>query len=681
MRRLFVLLLALTAGCLAASPVRAVDLPPPGDLVSAHLVAETASAAPGSVLWADVRLKVKPGWHIYWRNPGDAGLPTEIAWRLPPDFSAGAIEWPVPERFKTGDLANYGYEDDVDLLVPITVPKALDAGDTVRLAADVTWLACTEICIPGAAKLSLDLPIGTGAADPANTGIFAAARARLPKPAGFTVGFAADAHDYRMIVPASAVSGLAHPTAAFFPYDGNAIDQAAEQRGAASGDGLTLTVARLPGPAKTELSGLLVLHGDGVPARAFTIGARAAPPPAEDATAWWDAVLLAFLAGLVLNLMPCVFPILSLKVLSLANLAHRDDGLRHGVAYAVGVVLSFAVLGGILLALREGGMALGWGFQLQSPAVVGLLAYLLMAMGLSLSGVAEFGAGLAGTGASFAERGGLAGAFAAGVLATIVATPCTAPFMGTALGYALVAPAPVALAVFVALGLGLAAPFLVASAIPAAGRLLPHPGPWMVTTRQILAFPLYGTVAWLIWVLMQEVAPGDALMVMFGLVAVGFAVWVYGRTRMRWRRLGATLAVLSVAGAITLAATAAPATAPQAAARDGLPYEAFSSARLAALTADKKPVFVNLTASWCITCLFNEHATLDSTAIRHAFAAHGVTALKGDWTRRNPDITAFLQQHGRSGVPLYLLYDKSGEATVLPQILTEAAVLDAVGKI
>jgi thiol:disulfide interchange protein DsbD len=345
------------------------------------------------------------------------------------------------------------------------------------------------------------------------------------------------------------------------------------------------------------------------------------------------------------------------------------------------VVLSFAVLGGILLALREGGMALGWGFQLQSPAVVGLLAYLLMAMGLSLSGVAEFGAGLAGTGASFAERGGLAGAFAAGVLATIVATPCTAPFMGTALGYALVAPAPVALAVFVALGLGLAAPFLVASAIPAAGRLLPRPGPWMVTTRQILAFPLYGTVAWLIWVLMQEVAPGDALMVMFGLVAVGFAVWVYGRTRMRWRRLGAALAVLSVAGAITLAATAAPATAPQAAARDGLPYEAFSSARLAALTADNKPVFVNLTASWCITCLFNEHATLDSAAIRHAFAAHGVTALKGDWTRRNPDITAFLQQHGRSGVPLYLLYDKSGEATVLPQILTEAAVLDAVGKI
>src|SRR6185437_7586411 len=450
MWRLFTVLALLTAGCLTAAPARAVDLPAPGDLVAARLLAETSSAAPGTELWADVRLKVKPGWHIYWRNPGDAGLPTEIDWHLPPDFSAGAIEWPVPERFKTGDLANYGYENAVDLLVPITVPKALGTGDKVTLSADVTWLACTEICIPGAAKLSLDLPAGDGAATPANTGIFAAARARLPKPAAFAVGFAADAHDYRMTVPRSAAADLVHPNAALFPYDGNAIDQAADQHQAQSGGGLTLTVARPPGPAKTELAGVLVLRGDGASARAFTIDARPAALPAEDTTAWWEAVLLAFLGGVALNLMPCVFPILSLKVLSLATLAHRDDGLRHGVAYTAGVVLSFALLGGILLALREGGMALGWGFQLQSPVVVGLLAYLLLAMGLSLSGVAEFGAGLAGTGASLAERDGLAGAFAAGVLATIVATPCTAPFMGTALGFALVAPAPVALAVFVA---------------------------------------------------------------------------------------------------------------------------------------------------------------------------------------------------------------------------------------
>jgi thiol:disulfide interchange protein DsbD len=289
---------------------------------------------------------------------------------------------------------------------------------------------------------------------------------------------------------------------------------------------------------------------------------------------------------------------------------------------------------------------------------------------------------LAGAGAGFAERGGTGGAFATGVLATVVATPCTAPFMGTALGFALLAPGLVALAVFAALGAGLAAPFLAAAAIPGARRLLPRPGAWMVVTRQVLAFPLYGTVAWLVWVLMQETAPSDALMVLFGLVAVAFAVWVYGRTRAGPRRLGAALAALGIVIAVVLAARpTSPAAAPQAAARDGLPYEPFSSARLATLTAEKKPVFVNLTASWCITCLFNERATLDSAAVRSAFAAHGVTALKGDWTRRNPDITAFLEEHGRSGVPLYLLYDKSGDATVLPQILTEAAVLRAVGKI
>jgi thiol:disulfide interchange protein len=701
MRRIAILIACLFAACAAALPARAVDVP--ADLVAARLVSESGSAAPGSVLWTDLHLDIKPGWHIYWRNPGDAGIATAIDWHLPPGFSAGAIEWPVPQWFVVGDLANYGYEKSVDLLVPIKAPQSL--GRTVPLAAHVSWLACAEICIPGATDLALNLSTGTGAPDPGSAALFTAARARLPQSASFAVGLAADAHGYRLQIPEAAVAGLTHPQAVFFPYDGNAIDQAAAQPVAASANGPTLSLAK-PGtpnaPVAKKLDGVLVLRGDGGASRAYTISAEpgVAPVPTAKPTAapaptpapspaptrkvvhWWEAVLLAFVGGLVLNLMPCVFPILSLKVLSLARLAHRDDALRHGIAYAVGVVVSFVVLGGTLLVLREGGTALGWGFQLQSPVVVGLLAYLLLAMGLSLSGVAEFGTGLAGAGAGFAERGGTAGAFATGVLATIVATPCTAPFMGTALGFALIAPGPVALAVFAALGLGLAAPFLAAAAIPGARRLLPKPAAWMVVTRQALAFPLYGTVAWLVWVLIQETAPSDALMVLFGLVAVAFAVWVYGRTRAGPRRLGSALAVLGIVVAVVLAARpTSPTAAPQAAARDGLPYEPFSSARLAALTAEKKPVFVNLTASWCITCLFNERATLDSAAVRSAFAAHRVTALKGDWTRRNPDITAFLQEHGRSGVPLYLLYDRSGDATVLPQILTEAEVLNAVGKI
>jgi thiol:disulfide interchange protein DsbD len=318
--------------------------------------------------------------------------------------------------------------------------------------------------------------------------------------------------------------------------------------------------------------------------------------------------------------------------------------------------------------------------------VVGLLAYLLFAMGLSLSGVAEFGAGLVGVGGRFAGREGLAGAFATGILATIVATPCTAPFMGAALGFALLAPAPLALAIFIALGLGLAAPLALAALIPGLARLLPRPGRWMVLLKQLLAFPLYGTVAWLIWVLIQEVGPEGALAALFGLVLVGFAVWVYGTTRLAgptMRRIGVGLAAAGTAAALLLAVTAPPSAArpERTATQDGLRYEAFSLARLEALKDERRPVFVNLTAAWCLTCLVNERTTLDSAAVRQAFADHQIVALKGDWTRQDPEITRQLQQFGRSGVPLYLLYDKSGTPNVLPQILTQSEVLDAIGKI
>jgi thiol:disulfide interchange protein DsbD len=395
---------------------------------------------------------------------------------------------------------------------------------------------------------------------------------------------------------------------------------------------------------------------------------------------------LAFLGGLILNLMPCVFPVLSLKVLSLAAATDAAERRRHGIAYAAGVVASFAVLGGVLLGLRAGGAAIGWGFQLQSPLVVGVLAYLLFAMGLSLSGVAEFGAALGGIGGRFAAHQGIGGSFATGVLATVVATPCTAPFMGTALGFALIAPVPVAVAVFVALGLGLAAPLTVAALVPALGRLLPRPGRWMLLLKQLMAFPLYGTVAWLVWVLSQEVGPQGGLAALFGLVCVGFAVWVYGLTSLAApsvRRLGAGLAAAGAIAAILLAATVGPAGANAPTSRaphDGLAYEPFTPARLDAAIAVHQPVFVNLTAAWCLTCLLNEAATLDSGAVRQAFAARGVVALKGDWTRQDPAMTAFLQKHGRSGVPLYLLYDASGKATVLPQILTEAGVLAALAQ-
>jgi thiol:disulfide interchange protein len=690
-----VLFTAVVLGVVA--PAHPAGPAAPLEPVKAKLIAAHRTVAPGQTLWVDLHLDIEPGWHTYWRNPGDSGLPTEIAWKLPPGFAAGDIVWPVPERFVASGIGNYGYSGAVDLLVPITVPQQLDGTGEARLEADASWLVCSEICIPGEAKLALALPAATTAepADPDTAALFAAARGHLPQPVQFALGFAATAHDIRVSVPAQAIAGLDRPSPSFFPADANIVDVAAEPKTERRGDGIDIVLQRATGPTAAapgdKLAGVLVVRGADGTARAFSVEANraaAAPPPEDDtALAWWQALLLALLGGIALNLMPCVFPVLSLKLVNLAGRGSDREHRQQGVAYAAGVILSFTSLGGALLILRAGGAAIGWGFQLQSPLVVGLLAYLLFAMGLSLSGVAEFGAGLVGIGGRFAGRGGVLGAFGTGVLATVVATPCTAPFMGAALGFALVAPAPLALAIFVVLGIGLALPLALASLVPTLAHALPRPGAWMAIFKQLLAFPLYGTVAWLIWVLIQEVGPEGALPALFGLVFVGFAVWVYGVTRFARpaaRRLGAGLAAAGIVAALIVAATASPAgagSAARAANREALGYEPFSTARLSVLAAEHRPAFVNLTAAWCITCLINERATLDNSVVRRAFADRHIVALKGDWTRQDPEITGFLQKFGRSGVPLYLLYDGSGTPTVLPQILTEATVLSAIGKL
>ncbi len=450
------------------------------------------------------------------------------------------------------------------------------------------------------------------APDPAEAALFAAARENLPQPAGFTTQLAASGSDLMLRVPAAALAGVPNPTVSFFPNEPNIIDAAAEPRTRISSDGLDLRLKRASGPAAVatlppSIDGVLALRSGNGTERSYAISApvtasAAVPEPAaagENTVAgWWQALLLAFVGGAILNLMPCVFPILSLKLLGIAVSVHRAEERRHGLAYAAGVVISFAALGGLLLTLRAGGAAIGWGFQLQSPVVVALLAYLLFAMGLSLSGVVEFGVGLGGIGSRFAERTGLAGAFATGVLATIVATPCTAPFMGTALGYAMLAGPGEALAVFVALGGGLAAPVVLATAVPGIARLLPRPGPWMLWFKQLLAFPLYATVAWLVWVLLQQIAPADGFLALLGLVLVGFAAWIYGRTRYAeqpaGRHFGLGLAATGFAAALAVAATLAPATAPASAGSqrtDGLAYQSFGAARLDRLVAERNAGF------------------------------------------------------------------------------------------
>jgi thiol:disulfide interchange protein len=690
MRRLALFFMALLSAAAALTNAAAAALPDP---VKAQLVAERSAVAPGETLWVDLHLQVAPGWHIYWRNPGDSGLPTTIAWKLPPGFRAGAIEWPAPHRFVVGTIGNYGYAGSADLLVPIAAPRDLRAGGAAHLAATAAWLVCAQICIPGTAQLALDPPVAAApvAPDPAVSARFAAIRERLPQAAGFVVRAEASGEALRLSLPPAAIAGIASPTASFFPFAADVVDAAAAIRSERRGDRLDVVLKRVTGPTArlpTTLAGVVVVRGKDGARRAYTIATRpqAMPAAAAPEIGWAEALLLAFLGGALLNLMPCVFPVLALKLLGFTISVHRAEERRHAMAYAAGIIVSFAALGGLLLLLRAGGAAIGWGFQLQSPIVVGLLAYLLLALGLSLSGVADFGVGLGGIGSRFADRAGLAGAFATGVLAAVVATPCTAPFMGTALGFALIAPAPLAVAAILALGAGLAAPVVLAAAMPGLTRLLPRPGPWMLWFKQLLAFPLYASVAWLIWVLMQEVPPAASLLALVGLVVVGFAVWVYGRTRAATaaaRRVGVGLAAAGMAAALALAAMLTPAAGNTAALRSeppGIAYQRFAPARLDALLAAHKPVFVNLTAAWCITCLFNERTTLDSAAVRRAFAAHGIVALKGDWTRQDPQITAFLQKFGRSGVPLYLFYSAGGTPTILPQILTEGEVLAVIDR-
>jgi thiol:disulfide interchange protein/DsbC/DsbD-like thiol-disulfide interchange protein len=705
-RRFAFLILALAAGLSAAAAqgLQSSFRTPP-DLVRSSLVAEPVAVSGAQPFTLAVRMAVKPGWHVYWRNPGDSGLPPEVTWTLPAGFNAGAIRWPAPERIPIATLMNYGYEGEVTLLVPVTPPPSLDPADPVQIRAKLTYLVCETECVPGSADLALTLPVGESRPDPDKAALFARARAALPVPALWPLHLASQGDTLRLDFAAKGLKPDSVRNAAFFPYSETAIDNAAAQVMSVDETGLHLTLARSSPtePAPAVLPGVLTLEEvtDAGPRRlAFAYGdepvlpvaAAAATPDAPaarviapdfDALTLATAAAFAFLGGLILNLMPCVFPVLSIKVLGLIRHAGESPGrLRlHGLAYTAGVLASFLGLAGVLIALKGGGAAIGWGFQLQSPIVVAGLAYLLFAMGLSLSGVVHVGGRLAGLGDGLARRAGLSGSFFTGVLATLVATPCTAPFMGSAVGFALTQSAGVAFAVFASLGLGLALPFLALTLWPPALRALPRPGAWMEILKQILAFPVYATVAWLIWVLAQQVDPRGLLAALIGLVLVAFAAWAWEHGRAAAPRAGRIAQAAAILAIIAIAALAV--TLPQGravpsaqAAADGI--ERFTQARLDSLLSAHRPVFIDMTAAWCITCAVNEATSLNTKAVRAAMAERGVTYMKGDWTNQNPEITRLLEKHGRSGVPLYLLYAGTGEPQVLPQILTEGTVLAAL---
>lgn len=657
---------------------------------TATLVADRAAIAPGESFRLGLRLRLAPGWHTYWRNPGDAGAPPELTLALPEGMTAGPIAWPAPERIPYGPLVNFGYTGEVLLPLPVTAPAAAQPGESLRIAAEATWLVCEQVCIPEEGRFLLDLPVvpPPGRADPALAPLFAAAEAAAPRPSPWPAAAGFAGARGRLTLTGSEFAPGTVRDAQFFPEEsaGPLLDNAAPQALSLAAGRLELALARAEEAAlPAALPGVLVLTDRAGVRAAYAVEAPVGPLAAAPGLPLWQALAWAFLGGLILNLMPCVFPILAMKAMALAKLsgAARAEVRAHAASYTAGVLATFLALGGALVGLRAAGIVAGWGFQFTAPAFVAAMAWLMLAVGLNLSGVYGIG-GAVGAGGALAARGGHAGSFATGALAVLVATPCTAPFMAAAVGAALAMPPPATLGVFAALGLGLAAPYALLGLAPGLARALPRPGPWMERLRQALAFPMYGAAAWLAWVLAQQAGPEGLGFVLAGAVLVGFAAWALGTAQRsaggRSRGLGrATAVVAGLAALALLPGLAAAPPRPAGAVAETGGAEPWSEARVAALRAEGRPVFVNMTAAWCITCQVNERLVLRSAAVQEAFAARGVAALKGDWTQGDAAIGALLRAHGREGVPLYLLYPAGGGAPLLlPEVLTEGIVLRAL---
>ncbi len=681
------------------------------DHVRSELVAEVATVKPGEPFWVGLRQTIRPKWHTYWKNPGESGLPTEIAWKLPEGARADPIVWPAPSRFDIGGITNYGFKDESVLLVRITPPANLSG--PLTLAAEANWLVCEDVCIPEEGRFELVLPSGAAAtpASPETRTLFEQARRALPTQSPWPARYGVSkAGDPTLLVEAKGLKADAISDIYFFPAEWGPVATMAKQNATVTAEGIRIPLKK--GDAKTaipaELAGTLVLTektADGSVKQAFDLSARLDPAFVPTATASLanavgaeeislvQALLFALLGGLILNLMPCVFPVLAMKAAAFARLAGHEQSVmrRDGIAYTAGVLISFAAMAGVVIAIRSAAGEVNWGFQFQSPVFSLLIAYLFFVVGLNLSGVFEVGGRLAGVGQGLVSRGGTTGAFFTGVLAVIVATPCTAPFMAAALGFALSQPAPATVAVLLAMGLGLALPYLALSMTPALQRLMPRPGAWMDRLRQFLAFPMYASAVWMIWVLTQQTGADGVLYALGGMILIAFAIWLLrigsGASAGTWLRRGLAAAAVLLAFAATLKIDDSPATAASAsgAANAGVSFEGwerFSRARMAEAVAAGKPVFVDFTAAWCITCLVNERVALEVPAVRKAFEQAGVVKLKGDWTNRDAEITGVLKELGRAGVPLYLFWAPGADRPkILPQVLTESLILSELSSI
>ncbi|THD78056.1 MAG: thiol:disulfide interchange protein [Phenylobacterium sp.] len=674
--------------------------------LTAELVAQDQGIAPGQTIHLALRQQMLPGWHTYWRNPGDSGEPTSLKWTLPAGWTTGDIVWPTPRRLPVGPLVNYGYEGEVLLPVAVTAPANAKPGQTATLSAAASFLVCREICVPEDAKLSITIPVvaGGGGPDPTWGAPIARTLADAPKPAGLTAAFQKRGAAVALAIAGPVLQGADLHDAYFYPFDATVIDHAKPQTIDRGPQGLTLTLT--PGyafqgaAAPKALAGVLAVDG-----KAYEVAANPGAPPAGASglgppaakggaaggasLGLLSAAVFAFVGGLILNLMPCVFPVLAMKAASLAAHGGRDEASNraHGLAFGAGVLVTFLALAGVLIGLKAAGQAIGWGFQLQSPPVVAVLCLLMLAIALDLSGVFEVGSSLQGVGSGLASRGGLVGDVFTGALAVVVAAPCTAPFMGAAIGWALTQPAAAAMTVFLALAVGFAAPFVAVTFWPGLLSRLPRPGAWMDVFRKALAFPMFAAAAWLVWVLTIQAGETALARILGAAIVLALAAWIAGAAQRRAAAGGRPLVLGSAAvalAAIALAAVVWPAYAETPseggpAAKADLASEAYSPEKLAALQAEGKPVFVNYTAAWCVSCQVNDRVVLSTRPVVDAMHKDGVTYLKADWTKRDPVIAAELARYGRAGVPLYLVYGANGgPPQILPAILTQGVVVKAL---
>jgi thiol:disulfide interchange protein len=649
-----------------------------------EIIAESLKPAAGEPLSIGLMLTPKPGWHTYWMNPGDAGAPTRVAWTLPAGTAEPApLAYPVPETLIVSELMNYVYSHPNVLVTSITPPADLPRSAAFAITVKADWLVCSdEQCVPESATLSLPLAIGDGATDPENGFRVAMARAELPKQVNWPATWAASNGRFVLSVPLGAPEKVR--AAYFFPADDGVIDYATPQVVTVAGDRLRIETKAIDG-AKGAVHGLLRIEREGeekplgfdltaqpgsVPAAGIALGAGRSDGTVPDLA---PILIAAILGGIILNIMPCVFPILSLKALSLAkgNVAPAE-ARRDALAYAAGIMLVCTALGGLVLLLRAAGSQVGWAFQLQDPRVIAGLLLLVTAIALNLAGVFEITLGTGNLGEDTIRKGGALGSFATGALAAFVATPCTGPFMAGALGAALVLPPIAALSVFAGLGLGLALPFLAVGFVPALRRRLPRPGAWMIRLRAILSVPMFLTALALAWVLGRQAGVSGMTAGLAGALVLGLLLWWLGSRQhggsSGWLPAGGAL--LAAAAAIVLLPVEAPAAASTTSAPAALMAQHYSAEKLAMLRASKTPVFLYMTADWCLTCKVNERGAMADASVAAAFRKKGIAVLEGDWTRGDAAISQWLAEQGRAGVPVYVFYAADGRQEELPQILT-----------